>query len=64
MGRCFTGLKMQGEAHYYFYRYYEAIGNQEAAWYHHKEALKLLSQDSKLYNDLKKMTETKKDDKT
>ncbi len=60
MGRCFTDLKMQGEAHYYFYRYYEAIGNQDAARYHHKEALKLLSPGSKLYDKLKKTTGAQK----
>ncbi|NIA09107.1 MAG: tetratricopeptide repeat protein, partial [Nitrospiraceae bacterium] len=60
IGRCFSGLKKQGEAHYYFYRYYNAIENQQAACYHRRQALKLLPRDSKLYNKLKKMTKAKK----
>ncbi len=64
MGRCLSALNRQGEAHYYLSRYYDAIGNQQAASYHHKEALKLLPRDSRLYHKLKKTTESKKGDKT
>ena len=53
MGRCFAALEKQGEAHYYFYRHYKAIGNQQSAQYHKNKALKLLPPDSELYNDLK-----------
>ncbi len=53
LGRCFAALEKQGEAHYYFYRHYEAIGNQQSARYHKDKALKLLPADSKLYKDLK-----------
>ncbi len=53
LGRCFAALEKQGEAHYYFYRHYKAIGNQQSARYHKNKALKLLPADSKLYKDLK-----------
>jgi predicted Zn-dependent protease len=53
LGRCFAALEKQGEAHYYFYRHYKAIGNQQSAQYHKNKALELLPQDSELYNDLK-----------
>ena len=53
LGRCFAALEKQGEAHYYFFRYYKAIGNQQSAQYHKDKALKLLPADNELYNDLK-----------
>ena len=53
LGRCFAALEKQGEAHYYFYRHYKAIGNQQSAQYHKNKALKLLPPDSELCSDLK-----------
>ncbi|RPI52327.1 MAG: hypothetical protein EHM49_05765 [Deltaproteobacteria bacterium] len=53
LGRCFAALEKQGEAHYYFYHHYKAIGNQQSAQYHKNKALKLLPPDSESYNDLK-----------
>ncbi|MEA1991480.1 MAG: M48 family metalloprotease [Thermodesulfobacteriota bacterium] len=53
LGRCFAALEKQGEAHYYFYRHYKAIGNQQSARYHKNKALKLLPPDNELFNDLK-----------
>jgi len=53
LGRCFAALEKQGEAHYYFYLYYKAIGNQRSAQYHKDKALELLPPDSELYNDIK-----------
>jgi beta-barrel assembly-enhancing protease len=53
LGRCFAALEKQDEAHYYFYRHYKAIGNQQSAQYHKNKALELLPPDSELYNDLK-----------
>lgn len=53
LGRCFAALEKQGEAHYYFYRHYRAIGNQQSAQYHKNKALKLLPPGNELYNDLK-----------
>jgi predicted Zn-dependent protease len=53
LGRCFAALEKQGEAHYYFYRHYKAIGNQQSALYHKNKALELLPPDSEPYNDLK-----------
>jgi predicted Zn-dependent protease len=54
LGRCFAALERHGEAHYYFYLHYKAIGNQRSAQYHKDKALELLSPDSKLYGDLKR----------
>ncbi len=53
LGRCFAALERQGEAHEYFYRHYKATGNRQSAQYHKNKAMKLLSPDSKPYNDLK-----------
>jgi predicted Zn-dependent protease len=53
LGRCFAALEKQGEAHYYFYHHYKAIGDQQSAQYHKNKALELLPPDSKPYNDLK-----------
>ncbi|PXF59945.1 MAG: hypothetical protein C4B58_01990 [Deltaproteobacteria bacterium] len=53
LGRCFAALEKQGDAHYYFYRHYKAIGNQQSAQYHKDKALKLLPANSELYKDLK-----------
>ena len=53
LGRCFVALKKQGEAHYYFYRHYKVIGDQQSAQYHKDKALKVLPPDSELYKDLK-----------
>ncbi|MBA7706077.1 Beta-barrel assembly-enhancing protease [subsurface metagenome] len=54
LGRCFAALEKQGEAHYYFYLHYKAIGNQRSAQYHKNKALELLPPDSKLYGDIKR----------
>jgi predicted Zn-dependent protease len=54
LGRCFAGLEKQGDAHYYFYLHYKAIGNQRSAQYHKNKALELLPPDSELYGDLKR----------
>lgn len=53
LGRCFAALGKQGEAHYYFYLHYKAIGNQRSAQYHKNKAMELLPPDSELYNDIK-----------
>ena len=55
LGRCFAALEKQGEAHYYFYFHYKAIGNQRSAQYHKKKAVELLPPDSKLYSNLKRI---------
>jgi beta-barrel assembly-enhancing protease len=52
LGRCFAALDRQGEAHDYFYRYYNAIGNKQSAQYHKNKAMKLLSAEKEPYNDL------------
>ncbi|MBW2164455.1 MAG: M48 family metalloprotease [Deltaproteobacteria bacterium] len=51
LGRCFAALEKHGEAHYYFYRHYKAIGNQQSAQYHKDKAMELLPADSELHKN-------------
>ena len=53
MGRAYAALGMNGNAHLYYYRYYQIIGNSRAASYHKKKALELLPPNSPEAAELK-----------
>ncbi len=59
LGRCYAGVKKDGLAHYYFFRFYSLTGNPEAAQYHRKRAMALLPRTSPLLRKLKKQKEGK-----
>jgi len=60
LGRCYAGLKQEGVAHYYFYKYYALIGKMDAAQYHRKRALALLPKTSPILKKLKNEKEEAK----
>jgi predicted Zn-dependent protease len=62
LGRCFAALQKQGEAHYYFYLHYDAIGNQQSAQYHKQKAMEMLPPKSKLYKSMGKCSKSTQDD--
>lgn len=62
LGRCLVPLNEKGEAHYYFYLYYKAIGNREMAGYHRTKAMAILPSNSRLYEELKNEEHKNTDD--
>jgi len=48
LGRAYAALHKDGEAHYYFFVYYQWRGEGDAASYHRRMALRLLPPDSSL----------------
>ncbi len=57
LGRCYAGLKQEGMAHYYFYRFYALTGRADVAQYHKKRAIALLPKNNPLLKKLKKEKE-------
>ena len=57
LGRCYAGVKKDGLAHYYFYRFYALSGKPQAAQYHRKRALALLPKTSPMRKRLTKEEE-------
>ena len=53
LARCYAGLKQEGVAHYYFYKYFTLIGKLDTAIYHKRRAMKLLPKDSPLLKRIK-----------
>ncbi len=54
LGRCYGGLRQNGIAHYYFYKYFTLTGKNDTAKYHKNRALALLPKDSPFYKKLSK----------
>ncbi len=48
-GRICTQLKKEGEAHFYFGKYYEITGDYSTALFHYSKALSFLSKKDKMY---------------
>ncbi len=48
-GRVCTQLKKEGEAHFYFGKYYEIIGDYTTAIFHYSRALSFLNKKDKIY---------------
>ena len=46
LGRAYAALHRDGDAHYYFYLYYQWTGDGDAATYHRRMAMRLLPKDS------------------
>ena len=53
LARCYVGLKQEGMAHYYFYKYFSLIGKLDTATYHKRRAIKLLPKDSPILKRIK-----------
>ena len=53
LGRCYAGVRQDGLAHYYFYRFYYLTGKAQAASYHRKRAMMLLPKNSPVLKKLK-----------
>lgn len=60
LGRTLAALNRKGEAHYSFFRYYQAVGNHETARYHKAKALSLLPPHHELVEKLKEDGKKKK----
>ena len=54
LGRAYAALHRDGMAHYYFYIYYQWVGDGGAAIYHKQMAMKLLPKDSPKRRSLEK----------
>lgn len=54
-GRICSNINKDGEAHFYFGKYYELKGDYKTAEYHYKKALSFLSKEDKMYNKVKEV---------
>lgn len=58
-GRTCSKINKDGEAHFYFGKYYELKGDYETAYFHYKKALSFLSKKDKMYNEIIKTLKEK-----
>lgn len=54
-GRVCSKINKDGEAHFYFGKYYELKGDYKTAIFHYKKALSFLSEKDKMYNEIKQI---------
>ncbi len=57
-GRICSKIHRDGEAHFYFGKYYELKGDYKTALFHYKIALSFLSEKDKMYNKVKKIVKS------
>ncbi|PMP96174.1 MAG: hypothetical protein C0169_04725 [Thermodesulfobacterium geofontis] len=57
-GKICSKINKDGEAHFYFGKYFELKGDYKTALFHYKKALSFFSEKDKMYNEIKKIIES------